>query len=89
MPRKHAEVAPTFASILDGKAIRVTFAGRTDTVVLLNQADETTVEGLTLNGTAFVITREGDKLTVTMSAPGTVTQGAKVLLKTPGTVAVK
>ncbi len=89
VPRKHAEAAPTFASLLDGKAIRVTFAGRTDTVVLLNRQAEVNVEGLTLNGTAFVLTREDGKLTATMLAPGTVSQGSTVLLAKPGAVLVK
>jgi hypothetical protein len=86
VPRKRGEPAPTFNAILDskavdeGKAIRVAFPDRVDTVVLMNQPGEAVVEGLLLQGTAFLVTKEQAKLTVTMLAPGSVKRQGKELL---------
>lgn len=58
VPRKHGEPLPRFETVLDGKAIRVTFAdGRIDTVVMMEKPGEVDVEGRKLAGTAFVVTR--------------------------------
>ena len=54
--------------------------GRTDVVVLLDKPGRAAIDGLTLDGSAFVITRDGDRRTVTMLAPGVAKQGEKVLL---------
>lgn len=86
VPRKHEETPPTFATVLDGRAIQVAFRDRTDTIVLLDQPGQVASEGLTLDGTAFVLTKAGGKLSVTMLAPGAVKKGKKTLLKKPGTV---
>ena len=59
--------------MLDGRGVRITFAGRTDTVILMNRVESLTVEGLTLRGTAFVVTTEHGKRTVTTLASGTAT----------------
>ncbi|MHB9131814.1 MAG: heparinase II/III domain-containing protein [Armatimonadota bacterium] len=80
VPRMHADTAPTFATVLNGNGIKVTFTDRTDTVVLLNQPGETRVGGLTLQGTAFLVSTMKGKTTVTLLAPGKVLRGRKVLL---------
>jgi hypothetical protein len=80
VPRKQDEPQPTYATVLGGNGIRVTFPDRTDTVVLLNQPGTVTVDDLTLQGTAFVVTQAGTKRTVTLLAPGSVKQGNVVLV---------
>ncbi|OPZ87782.1 MAG: Heparinase II/III-like protein [bacterium ADurb.Bin429] len=81
VPRKPEEPQPTFATVLDGNGIRVTFPDRTDTVVLLNAPGTVTLDGLILQGTAFVVTQEVVKTTVTLLAPGSVKRGETVLLQ--------
>jgi hypothetical protein len=85
VPRKHDEPAPAMTTVLDGKGIQVTFADRTDTVVLLNTPGEVTVDGLTLQGTAFVVSKAAGTQTVTMLAPGTVKRGTEMVMSKPGT----
>ncbi|MHB9131386.1 MAG: hypothetical protein ACYDBB_09890 [Armatimonadota bacterium] len=87
LPRKHGTAAPQCTTILDGKGVRMTFpTGRVDTVIVLPQTDEVTLDGLTFHGTAFVITKENGKVTVTMPAPGTVKRGGEVLLEKVGSI---
>ena len=87
IPRTRGERAPTFNAVLDnravdaGDAILITWPDRTDTVVLLNQPKKVMVEGLVLEGTAFVVTKAAGKLTVTMLAPGSVKRQGKELLR--------
>jgi hypothetical protein len=67
VPRKHGETAPTFETVLNGKAVRVTFPdGRVDTVVLQTHPTPVTVEGKTLTGAALLVTRRGETVTVTV-----------------------
>ncbi|HPD17803.1 MAG TPA: hypothetical protein PLE19_22935 [Planctomycetota bacterium] len=91
IPRKNTELPPIINAVLDhravdaGDAIHIVWPDRTDTVVLVNQPKEVAVEGLVLQGTAFVVTRPvGGKLAVTMLAPGRVKQGGKELLSGEG-----
>ncbi len=80
VPRKAGEPMPTFATVLGGRGIRVTFPDRVDTVILTNTPETMMLDGLTLRGTAFVVTQAGGKSTVTLLAPGSVQQGAAVLV---------
>ena len=74
MPRKAGEPAPTFATALDGNGVCVTFAdGRVDTLVLMAQPREGTVEGQKLAGHAFLVSRAPEgTVTVTALEAGTV-----------------
>jgi hypothetical protein len=73
VPRKAGEPAPKFETGLDGDGIRVTFAdGRVDTVVLAAKAGEYKVEGKTLSGDAFVVTRTAQGVKVTVLGAGSV-----------------
>jgi len=79
VPRMHDETPPKFETLAAGNALRVTFPGRTDTVVLRNQPGEVVVDDLLFKGTAFVVSRSANKTSVTMLAPGMVKQGQRVL----------
>jgi hypothetical protein len=95
VPRTRGEAAPTFNAVLDnrpvdaGDAILITWPDRTDTVVLLNQPKQVVVEGLTLQGTAFVVTKAAGKLTVTLLAPGSVKRQGKELLAGEGATTIE
>lgn len=91
IPRRNTEAPPIINAVLDhravdaGDAILIVWPDRTDTVVLMNQPKEVAVEGLVLQGTAFVVTRPvGGKLAVTMLAPGSVKRQGKELLSGEG-----
>ncbi|MBM4032862.1 MAG: hypothetical protein FJ291_13890 [Planctomycetes bacterium] len=86
IPRKNTEKAPIINAVLDhkgvddGDAILIVWPDRTDTVVLTNQPRKVAAEGLVLEGTAFVVSKAGARLTVTMLVPGRVTRQGKELL---------
>jgi hypothetical protein len=67
VPVKRGDAPPKFETVLDGKAIRVTLADRIDTIVMLDEPGEVTVEGRKLNGKALLVSRTavGSNLTVT------------------------
>lgn len=73
VPRQAGEPAPAFETVLDGNGVRVTFAdGRVDTVVLATEAGEYTVEGKTLVGDTFVVTRTAQEVKATALGEGSV-----------------
>jgi len=80
VPRKAEAAAPTFATVLAGQGLQVTWPDRVDTVILLNQPGKVELEGLSLEGTAFVLTKADGNTMATMLAPGTVKQGGRTLL---------
>lgn len=65
VPVKQGEPVPTFETILGGKAVRVKFPDRTDTIVLQEGPGEVEVEGKKLKGAALLVTNTGGKVTVT------------------------
>jgi hypothetical protein len=65
VPVKQGEAAPKFETLLGGKAVRVTFPDRTDTIVLQREPGAVEVEGRKLNGQSFLVSNAGGKVTVT------------------------
>ena len=72
IPVKQGEAPPKMETVADGKAIRVTFADRTDTIALLRGEEEVTLEGKTLKGTALLVTTKGGQTVVTDLVTGRV-----------------
>jgi len=91
VPRQHDQAGAKSETFAGGKAMRLAFPQRTDTAVVMNQPDEITLDGLTLRGTAFVLTTVPGKTTVTMLAPGAVKRGGQVLVEgqTPKTIELR
>jgi hypothetical protein len=70
VPVKQGEPAPAFETILDGRAVRVTFPDRVDTVLLQTGDAECTIEGKTVKASAVLVTRKGEQVTVSpLAAP--------------------
>ena len=69
VPVKQGEPAPQFAVLAGGRAIRVTFSDRTDTIVLQKEAGEVDLGGQKVKSTAVLITERGGKRTVTDLEP--------------------
>ncbi len=65
VPVKKGETPPKFETIADGKAIRVIFPDRTDTILLNKDASEVELDGKKVKGTAVLITEQGEKRTIT------------------------
>jgi hypothetical protein len=62
VPRKVGEPAPKFETVLDGKAIRVTFAdGRVDTIVLQPNGGEVEVDGQKITTPAALLIKRGEQ----------------------------
>jgi hypothetical protein len=59
VPLARGEAAPKFATLLDGKAIRVAFPDRVDTIVLRSAGGEIEVEGRKISSPAVLLTRRG------------------------------
>jgi hypothetical protein len=70
VPVKQGEVAPKFETVAAGKAVKVVFPDRTDTVLLQKEPAEVTLEGRTLTGAAVLMTSAGGQMTVTDLAEG-------------------
>ena len=78
VPRKHGEAMPTFQTVLDGAGIRIAFPdGRVDTVILATARGTFTVEGKTLQGDAFVVSRTAQGVQVTALDAGKAVDGEK------------
>jgi hypothetical protein len=65
VPVKQGEPVPQFETVAGGKAIRVKFADRTDTIMLQKEAGEVELDGQKEKGTAVLVTQQGGKRTVT------------------------
>ena len=65
VPVKQGEPAPQFATLAGGRAIRVTFPDRTDTILLQKQAGEVDLGGQRVKGTAVLVTEQGGQRAVT------------------------
>ena len=61
VPVKRGEVAPTFQTLAGGKAVRVTFPDRTDTIVLQPAAGEVELDGRKITSASAVVIRRGEK----------------------------
>ena len=64
VPVKQGEAPPEFETVADGRALRVTFVDRVDTIVLQPEAREMAVEGQKIRGTSALIVQRGDKTDV-------------------------
>ena len=65
VPVKQGEPTPQFATLAGGRAIRVKFPDRTDTIVMRKQPDDLDIDGLRVRGTAVLVTQQGGKRVVT------------------------
>jgi hypothetical protein len=61
VPVKQGEPAPKFATLAGGKALRVVFHDRTDTIVLQPGAEAVAVDGKTITAASAVVVRRGDR----------------------------
>ena len=64
VPVKQGEAAPRFATLLGGKAVRVTFPDRVDTIVLQPAAGEVEVDGRKIASSSALVTRRGGSVEV-------------------------
>jgi len=62
VPRKEGEKAPQFETLSGGRAVRVTFADRVDTIVLQPAGNTLQVDEQTITDSAVVTFRRGNKL---------------------------
>jgi hypothetical protein len=65
VPVKQGEPPPQFATLANGRAIRLTFPDRTDTIVLQQEPGEVDLGAQKVKGTAVLVTEQGGKRTVT------------------------
>jgi hypothetical protein len=65
VPVKQGEPAPRFATLADGRAIRVTFPDRTDTIVLQQEVGEVDLGGQKVTSKAVLVTEQGSQRTMT------------------------
>ncbi len=71
-PRARAEQAPTFATLADGKVIKVTGAFGTDYAFLTDQPGNAAAEGASFQGTAGAVQSRPTGLSLTLCAAGEV-----------------
>jgi len=69
VPVKQGEAAPQFETLADGKAIRVTFPDRVDTIILQSGGTEVEVSGQKITSSAALLLARGEKLEVVNLAP--------------------
>jgi hypothetical protein len=78
-PRKAEQPAATYATLADGKGVKVTTPRGTDWVFLSEVPITWTGEGLSFSGTAGAIRKVGDKWTVEFFEPGAATVNGKAI----------
>ena len=61
VPVKEGEAAPRFQTLAGGKAVRVIFPDRTDTIVLQPAADEVELDGRRIASTSALLIQRGEK----------------------------
>jgi len=61
VPVKRNEAAPKFETVAGGKALKVMFADRVDTIILKPDAGEIDVEGQKITSASALIIQRGDK----------------------------
>jgi hypothetical protein len=62
VPVKQGEAAPTFATLAGGKAVRVTFPDRVDTIVLQGAGEQTVIDGRTFATPAGLAVQRGERV---------------------------
>ena len=65
VPIKRGEAPPKFETLAGGKALRVTFPDRVDTIVLSPRTGQVVIDGRKINTPAALVVQRGDKTTVT------------------------
>ena len=61
VPVKHGEPAPTFQPLADGRALRVAFPDRTDTIILQPAPGEVELDGQKISSTSALLVQHGEK----------------------------
>ncbi|MHB9133749.1 MAG: hypothetical protein ACYDBB_22015 [Armatimonadota bacterium] len=61
VPVKQGEATPKFETLANGRAVRVTFPDRVDTIVLQGKGDTTSVDGQMIASPAALIVTRGEK----------------------------
>jgi hypothetical protein len=56
---------PRFETLAEGRAVRILFPDRTDTVVLRHDAEPLAIDGQTITGAAVLVSTRGGTSTVT------------------------
>ena len=65
VPIKRGEAPPKFETLAGGKALRVTFPDRVDTIVLSPQGGQVVIDGRKIKTPAALVVQRGEKTTVT------------------------
>jgi hypothetical protein len=71
-PREHAQAAPNFSTLGDGKIIKVAGAFGTDYDFLSRETSHAAAEGATFDGTAASVQNRAGTSVLTLNAPGAV-----------------
>jgi hypothetical protein len=78
-PRLRDEKAPVLESLAGGRAIRITTAAGTDVVFLAAEPFEFAEGGLTFRGTCGAASIEGDRVSLSLGAAGSIGAGGRSL----------